>query len=387
MTNINYAVSVTSGSIGDLPGYIQDWKINTVDLISTGGASNTYASELAYIKSLKLTPRLDIEMDIWAGGQIQSGISNFAGYLQNLKAAGWPAVSSEGGRAGDANYIKSIGLNYVNYNCDQCGLWSAGLHTEAGTVMNLWEAYYPSEVSYIQQAAGYKPNGVLAGAWADNGGDNAILSNSLSGGTPSYKSMFDWFVANGHPIDTFEVWGGTNSSRSENSALGFDGIVSNLQKYYPANGAGPTPPPTPTTVTFASAPAACSWGSTRLDLFVEGSDKACWHGYSDTGTNLKWESKGGVLTSAPAAAARAGKLIDVFVRGNDSACWHLQWNGSAWSKWVSLGGGILAGTGPTVAAKDANSLDVFVIGTDKELYRKSLTGTVWSAWIREAAGA
>lgn len=262
MTNINYAVSVTSGSISDLPGYIKDWKINAVDLISTGGASNTYASELAYIKSLKLTPRLDIEMDIWAGGQIQSAISNFSGYLQNVKAVGWPAVSSEGGRAGDANYIKSLGLGYVNYNCDQCGLWNAGLHTEAGTVMNLWEAYYPSEVSYIQQGASSgKPNGVLAGAWANSGGDNQILSNSLGGGTPSYKSIFDWFVANGHPIDTFEVWGGTNSSRGENTALGFDGIVANLQKYYPPNGVGPSPGPAPSTV----VPADFSYGIHAID--------------------------------------------------------------------------------------------------------------------------
>jgi hypothetical protein len=61
MTKLNYAVSVTSGTLHDLPGYITGWKINTVDLVSTGGASNTYTAELAYIKSLNLIPRLDIE--------------------------------------------------------------------------------------------------------------------------------------------------------------------------------------------------------------------------------------------------------------------------------------------------------------------------------------
>jgi hypothetical protein len=232
MTKLNYAVSVTSGTLHDLPGYITGWKINTVDLISTGGASNTYTAELAYIKSLNLIPRLDIENDIWLEGQITAPIADFAQYLTALKAAGWTTVSSEGGRVGDPSYIKSLGLNYINYNCDQCRLWH-NLYTDPGTTMNLWEAFYPNEVQYIEQgAASGKPNGVLAGAWPDHG-TNGILSNSLAGATPSYKSLFDWFVANGYAIDTFEVYGGNNSSHSENTALGFDTIVANLQKYYP----------------------------------------------------------------------------------------------------------------------------------------------------------
>jgi len=185
---LNYGISVTPSTTNVLPTYIKNWHINTADLVVSD--QGTHATELAYIKSLNLHPRIDIEMVIWAGGQITDPLSDYESYLTSLKSAGWPNVASEGGRPGDASYLKSLGLGYVNYNCDQCGLWSAGAHTDPGTVLNLWESYYPSEVQYILQGASSgKPNGVLAGAWSDNGGDNAILTNSLNGGTPSYSSI------------------------------------------------------------------------------------------------------------------------------------------------------------------------------------------------------
>ena len=253
MTNLNYGVSVTKATIGELPQYKIDWKINTADLISSGGASYNYAAELAYIKSLGLRARLDIENDIWAGGQIQSPISSFANYFASLKAAGWTNVCSEGRFEGDPTYIKNnFGMDYTNYNCDQCGLWR-GLYNESGTALNLWEAYYPSEVGYITSgAASGKPNGVLAGAWANNGGDNQILTNSQSGGQPSYQSIIASLLALGHSVTDFEVWGGSASSRAWMNALGFTSIVQNLQKTYPANGYAPSPTPGPTPTPVAN---------------------------------------------------------------------------------------------------------------------------------------
>ena len=336
MTNLNYAASVTSGSIGDLPKYKTDWKINTVDLVSTGGASNTYTKELAYIKSLNLIPRLDIEMDIWAGGQIQTPIGNFSGYLQALKAAGWPTVCSEGGRSGDPTFIRGMGLGYVNYNCDQCGLWK-DIYTDNGTVLNLWEAYYPAEVQYITQGASSgKPNGILAGAWSNSGGDNQILGNSLAGTQPSYQSIIASLLAAGRKVTDFEVWGGENSSRAENSALGFDIIVANLQKTYPPNGSTPTPTPTPPTITTISEMFVVSSGA-NTDRFVVGSDNAVW-----------------------------------WIR-NDA-------------KPVSLGGTAYAGTMPTAAYIGTdNVLNVYIPGTDHRIYNKTLTGTTWSAKWKNVA--
>ena len=144
-------------------------------------------------------------------------------------------------------------------------------------------------------------------------------------------------------------------------------------------------PPTPTGVTFASSPAACSTDGTTLDVFVEGSDKACWHGHRTAAGTWTWTSLAGVLTAAPAAVTRAGGLIDVFARGSDSAIWRRVFNGTTWGVWQSLGGKEFSGMGPTAVSRSATSIDLFVIGTDDFLYQRTLTGTTWSAWARVAA--
>ena len=70
--------------------------------------TQTYKTQLNTIKSLNMLPILDVEMPIWNGGQLQSTpISNFAGYFQSLKNAGWQYVASEGGRTGDLAYMKN----------------------------------------------------------------------------------------------------------------------------------------------------------------------------------------------------------------------------------------------------------------------------------------
>ena len=135
-------------------------------------------------------------------------------------------------------------------------------------------------------------------------------------------------------------------------------------------------------ITFASSPAECSRDSNSVDVFVIGSDKACWHNHRIGTSWAGWDSIEGLCTSAPAVVAR-GEIIDVFVRGSDAGLWNRQYDGTKWTAWRGLGGVILAGTAPAVTSKDANSLDVFVIGTSNALYRKSLSGTTWSAWTDE----
>jgi peroxiredoxin len=125
------------------------------------------------------------------------------------------------------------------------------------------------------------------------------------------------------------------------------------------------------------APAACSWGSGRLDVFVQGTDGALWH-KGGTGTWPSWQSLGGKLTSSPAATSPGNNLIDVFARGTDGAVWYKVWDGTTWSSWQSLGGQIPTGTAPA-ACSWGSGLDVFVQGTDGALWYKAYTGT-WSNW-------
>ncbi len=148
--------------------YFKSKGFSTVHLIVSD--QGTYQAELNKIKSLGMQPIIDIEIPIWSAGQYaNTPISNYANYFTSLKAAGWEYVASEGGRQGDANYLAQYFKGYVNYNCDQCGLWK-DMYKESGTVMNSWESYYTSEWPYIQQgakeAAGLaKQNGILAGVW------------------------------------------------------------------------------------------------------------------------------------------------------------------------------------------------------------------------------
>ena len=356
--------------------------------------SQTYQTQLNTIKSLNMLPILDVEMPIWNGGQLQgTPISNFAGYFQSLKTAGWQYVASEGGRSGDLAYMQKYFKGYVNFNCDQCGLWK-NVYVDPFTVANSWESYYTSEVPYIQtgskQAAALGiQNGILAGTWANSGGDNQIYANSVSGSGTSYLSMLNWSYANGVGFTSFQVWCGDNpNGLSQYKTLGFDKIVANLQKSYPATtsaslakGGSAQPHWSKIGGQLASGtgPAVSSWSAGRLDVFVEGTDGALWHKWW-TGTSWSgWESLGGKLTSSPAATSQGSGLIDVFARGTGGALWYKDWNGAAWSSWHSLGGQIPTGTAPAAYSSGTGHLDVFVEGTGGALYHKSYTGT-WSGW-------
>ena len=123
-------------------------------------------------------------------------------------------------------------------------------------------------------------------------------------------------------------------------------------------------------------PSAVSWGPNRIDVFVRGTDNALWHRSSDGTTWSGWENLGGILTSAPDAASWGANRLDVFVTGTDNhGLWQATWNGTAWS-WTSLGG--VATSNPGAVASTTNRLDVFVRGTDQGLWQSSWNGTSWS---------
>ncbi|MGZ4864343.1 MAG: hypothetical protein ACXV39_06815 [Halobacteriota archaeon] len=216
--------------------YFKEHGFSTVHLVVRD--QKTYQAELTKIKSLGMKGIIDIEIPIWDGGKKRNvPIEQFASYFISLKAAGWEYVASEGGREGDANYIARYFTGYVNYNCDKCGLWE-NMHLQSGTVINSWESFYSQEWQSIQQgakesAALGKENGILAGVWG--GSSNPIRQNSLSGGSPNYKEMFDWSYANGVGFNHFHVWCSLSSNGlASYKQLGFEQIVAELQKTYPA---------------------------------------------------------------------------------------------------------------------------------------------------------
>ena len=128
-----------------------------------------------------------------------------------------------------------------------------------------------------------------------------------------------------------------------------------------------------------SSPTASSWGSGRLDLFVQGMNGALYHKSYTGSTWSSWENLGGKLTSSPAATSPGNGQINVFVRGTNGALYQRSWTGS-WSSWTSLGGQIPAGSSPTASSWGSGRLDLFVQGMNGALYHKSYTGSTWSGW-------
>ncbi len=387
--------------------YFKSKGFSTVHLIVPD--KGTYQAELSKIKALGMHPIIDIEIPIWNGGQYQSTpISSYASYFQSLKAAGWQYVSSEGGRTGDASYlVPTYFKGYVNYNCDQCGLWKANLHTDPCTVSNSWESYYTSQWPSIQQGVqqardkGVKNNGLLAGVW--EGTANPILTNSKNGGSPSYQSMLDWSYANGCGFTHFHVWcayasGGLNKYK----ALGFEDVIAKLQVKYPPTKSpellssptteSPELPSSSTTESpeafsaMASAPAAVSSAQGRLDVFAKGTNGNLYHrSFQNKWSN--WENFGKpsstiTVASAPAAVSSAQGRLDVFVRGSDGQLWQLSYaNGRHWSsQGMPAGITIAQNTAPAAASWGSSRLDVFVLGTDGQLWQKYYqNGWHWTA--------
>jgi hypothetical protein len=127
-----------------------------------------------------------------------------------------------------------------------------------------------------------------------------------------------------------------------------------------------------------SAPTISSWGATRYDMFVRGTDNAIWH-RSWNGTAWSgWDSLGGIVTSDPSAVSQGPNSIDVFVRGTDNAIWHRSWNGTSWAWWDSVGG--IATSAPAAASSGLGHLDFVVRGTNNALWHRSWNGTTWSGW-------
>ena len=371
---------------GSSMSYFQQHGFTAVCLVVPD--AQTYQKELNTIKSFGMMPIIDVEVPIWNGGQVTSPISNFAGYFQSLKNAGWQYVASEGGRTGDLAYMKNYFAGYVNFNCDQCGLWK-DVYKDPFTVANSWESYYNAEWPSIQQGATQAAalgiqNGILAGVWPNSGGDNQILANSLSGSGTTYRSMLDWSYANGVGFTSFHVWCGDAGSLSFYKSVGFESVVANLQTYYP---------PTSSTglgwsrvggqIPLGTGPAVCAQGSNSLDVFARGTNGALYYTSSQGSGWSAWNSLGGSLTSSPAATVRDTNKITVFARGSDGAIWYRdsQNGGASFGNWVSIGGAVAANTGPAVCSWGGGRLDVFVQGTNGALYHKTYTTTSgWSGW-------
>lgn len=139
-----------------------------------------------------------------------------------------------------------------------------------------------------------------------------------------------------------------------------------------------------------SAPAAASWDTDRLDVFVLGlNDRAIWHQTWRGSRWLGWESLGGWLASAPAAVSFSAGRLDVFATDANGSIWHT-WcaalgvpgcRGVGFSAWENIPGRPAPGAvgPPVVVTGGRNSFDLLVLGGDHAIWHQSYDNS-WGAW-------
>ena len=92
----------------------------------------------------------------------------------------------------------------------------------------------------------------------------------------------------------------------------------------------------------ASAPAAVSWGGSRIDVFARGTNGHLLHASTSGTTFTAWQDMGGTISSAPAVTSSGTGRLDVVARGSGDAMYHRRYDGTRWSPWRSLGGPVMS---------------------------------------------
>jgi hypothetical protein len=129
-------------------------------------------------------------------------------------------------------------------------------------------------------------------------------------------------------------------------------------------------------------PAVSYVDADHLDIFVVGTDNACYHNAYISG-ELKqpdWENLGGSLSSRLSAVTLGSNRIMVFGRATDGTLQQISYDGSRFGDWENLGGFIQEGTHPVAAVPMPNRVEVYVTGTDNAVFRRVMEGTQWADW-------
>jgi hypothetical protein len=233
---IEYWVGLSPGQIWDgTIEYFRDHGFTTVVLIATD--ASPYQHELQKIKQLGMCPILDMEFIIWQGSRLVSvPIDTYQSTFDMWRRAGWTHVASEGGREGDLDYLQKYFTKFTFFNCDRCGIWG-NFHMHPLTTSVSWETFFEEEIPYIQEGVreSYplgKGQGLLAGVWEPNNGCCRL---------ETYKALLDWSYAANVGFTHFHVWFDIGPTLDDYKRLGFETIISELQKYYPATAAAGAP--------------------------------------------------------------------------------------------------------------------------------------------------
>ncbi len=227
-------------------------------------------------------------------------------YYTHYSGSGWSSWTSLGGvlTSSPAAVSRPNGKIDVFVRATDNALWTRAT-TNGGTSWSGWSKIGGQLLGGTSPAA-YAWGDTRIG-WMVTGTDNAVWHMwKDSAGTHGWQSL-------GGPLTSSPA-----ATSPMSGVIDVFGRVSNgvaYQREYSNNAWSSSWTSIGGQIASGTGPAACSWGSGRLDVFVQGLDGTIWH-RSYNGAWSDWQSIGGAASSSPAATSRSSGTIDVFVRGS-----------------------------------------------------------------------
>jgi outer membrane protein assembly factor BamB len=354
----NDAVVRLSPTLAHLDAFVpQDWQAhwcnNDEDLGSAG--------------PMLISSNLLFQAGKWGGGFLLNP-NNLGGMDGQLFPTPKPAAYSQaevcfGNHSGATFGSFAFASPFVYLECEGRGLVALNVNT-ATPSFSQCTSLCAAPDWHVGGSTTFGPPIVAAGAvWVASNGGGLIAYNAASGALifQSYAFGINRFVT---PAEA----GGQVFVPSGN-------VIRSFTMNF---GPNPNPPPGSLGGVLIQAPAASSWGASRVDVFAIGTDSGVYQRTWDGSSWSGWASLGGRLTSRAAAVSWGPNRIDVFGRGTDGALYHRWWDTGGWHPWEGLGGRLLTGAG--VASWGNGRLDVFVVGTDSGLYHKWFDSGGWHDW-------
>ncbi|WP_369140017.1 SpoIID/LytB domain-containing protein [Modestobacter versicolor] len=321
----DYAVAVTRGQVLRLNGAIARAEFSS----SSGGYTAGGTFPAVYDQGDEASPYHDWSTTVTAD---RIGSAFGVGTLQSVTVLSRNGLGADGGRVTKVRVKGTAGSKDVTGDAFRTGL---GLRSDWFTVSGVSGPTYPSDVTSVDlsptaMSAVRTGHGTVIG-FVRGLGDTLWTTTAVNG-------VFDPFTA--------------------------------------LPGAG------------LYGPAAVSWDSGRIDLFVVGLDRALWHTSTTvdaTGRPGAWapyESLGGTLTSAVSAASNdVGNLV-VTGRNTLGGVSYRVLSGGTWGAWQNAGGtGV---TAPAAEVVDGGSYRLRVVGLDDDVWGRvvpSSGSAPSSAWV------
>lgn len=133
-----------------------------------------------------------------------------------------------------------------------------------------------------------------------------------------------------------------------------------------------------TNFTLQGDPAAVSWGSGRIDVFVRDGNNNLEHKWFDNSQWSGWENLGGYIITSPTASSSGVGYFNVFANGDGEIVMLPHWP-SGWGSWASINSSQAVYSTPA-AAELAGTIQLFALDQSGRLIHRSWVNQWWFDW-------